>query len=67
MTRHHVVLYNVQRLLALGGSPVARALDATAAHGWTPEAYETKVARVGAVLRDATGGIAPAVLVLIEV
>lgn len=67
MTRHKVVLYNVQRLLGLGGSPVARALDATAAHGWNLAAYQAKVARIGAVLRDATGGPCPAVLFLIEV
>jgi endonuclease/exonuclease/phosphatase family metal-dependent hydrolase len=62
-----VVFYNVQRLLAVTGSPIARALDATAANGWTAAAYKTKVARLGAVLRDAAGGNPPAVLVLVEV
>lgn len=61
------MLYNVQRLLGLTGSPIARALDATTAQGWTPAVYRAKVERVGAVLRDATGGTPPAVLVLIEV
>lgn len=67
MTVHPVVLYNVQRLLAVGGSPIARSLDATAATGWTAAAYRAKCARVGAVLTAATGGRVPAVLVLIEV
>lgn len=67
MSAWPVVLYNVQRLLNVAGSPIARALDATAANGWTAVAYGEKVARLGAVLRSATGGRAPAVLVLIEV
>lgn len=62
-----VVVYNVQRLLAVGGSPIARALDATPANGWTAAAYRTKVARIAAVLAAATGGQPPAVLILIEV
>ncbi len=67
MGRHPVVLYNTQRLLSVGGSPIARSLDATLATGWTAGAYRTKCARVAAVLAAATGGRTPAVLVLIEV
>lgn len=67
MATSPIVLYNVQRLLSLNGSPIARALDATAANGWTASAYKAKVSRLGAVLRDATAGRLPAVLVLVEV
>lgn len=62
-----VVLWNVQRLFHPKGSPLARALDATEAQGWTQAAYAEKIARVAAMLHDACGGEAPALLALVEV
>jgi hypothetical protein len=65
--RQPVVLYNVQRLFRPGGSAIARALDYTQEQGWNAAAYRRKINAVGAVLADATAGVRPAVLVLIEV
>ena len=62
-----VVVYNVQRLFRPGGSRIARALDATAERGWTRAAYRRKVEAVAAMLTSATGGVRPALLILIEV
>jgi endonuclease/exonuclease/phosphatase family metal-dependent hydrolase len=62
-----IVVYNVQRLFRPGGSRIARALDATAERGWTKAVYRRKIAAVGAMLSSATGGVRPALLVLIEV
>jgi endonuclease/exonuclease/phosphatase family metal-dependent hydrolase len=62
-----VVVWNVQRLFHPRGSPLSRALDATEAQGWTKAAYTEKIARVAAVLRDACGGLPPALLALVEV
>ena len=61
------VLYNVQRLFRPGGSGIARALDATAERGWTKAVYRRKVGAVAAMLASATGGVRPALIVLIEV
>src|SRR4051812_25196178 len=56
MPERMVIWWNVQRLLAPTGSRLSRALDATAAAGWTRAAYRTKLEHLGAVLREVGGG-----------
>ena len=67
MPERMVIWWNVQRLLAPTGSRLSRALDATAAAGWTRAAYRTKLEHLGAVLREVGGGQVPALLALAEV
>ena len=67
MAQRKVIWWNVQRLLAPTGSRLSRALDATAAAGWTRAAYRTKLENLGALLREIGGGQEPAVLALAEV
>lgn len=66
MARYDVIWWNAQRLLAPKGSNLSRALDATAAHGWTQAAYKAKLKRLGAVLNDITDE-PPALLAMAEV
>ena len=65
--RRQVVWWNVQRLLRPTGRALSRALNATAADGWTRATFDEKVARCAATLRQLTGGIRPAMVALAEV
>ncbi|MGE4029904.1 MAG: endonuclease/exonuclease/phosphatase family protein [Thermoleophilia bacterium] len=57
----------MERLLRVGGSSIARSLDATREDGWTRQAYEAKVAVLGAVLAAVAGDAQPAIVALAEV
>ncbi|MEO8291355.1 MAG: hypothetical protein ABI649_10230 [Gaiellaceae bacterium] len=66
MARYEVIWWNAQRLLAPTGSNLGRALDATAADGWTRSAYKAKLERLAALLLDITD-TPPALLAMAEV
>lgn len=67
MARVKVVLWNVERLFRPRASALARAVDPVVAAKQTEADYREKIARVGTVLRQVTGGPAPGLLALVEV
>ena len=62
-----LIWWNVQRLFHPSNSELARELAATAANGWTRDAYNQKLQNLAAVLLHATDGKQPALLALGEV
>ena len=66
-TRRTVLWWNVQRLLRPNGRALSRALNATAAEGWTRARFEEKVDRCAATLRQLVAGQRPALVAMAEV
>ena len=67
MASRTVIWWNVERLLAAGGSQLGRSLGVTRAQGWTREAYARKIDALAGVLRLAAPDRPPALLCLAEV
>jgi len=61
------IWWNVQRLLRPNGKPLARALNATEADGWTTATLAEKIERCAAVLRALSADRRPALVGLCEV
>ena len=66
-SNRQVIWWNVQRLLRPNGRRLSRALNATAADGWSPVTFEEKLARCAATLRFLAAGRRPALVALAEV
>jgi len=66
-TTRQVIWWNVQRLLRPNGRSLSRALNATAADGWSQATFQEKLARCAATLRLLAGGQRPAIVALAEV